>query len=111
MSDIQFVDGLFFKEPRAQAPDYVKGSISIQPAKLAAWLQQFQGQEWVNVDVKESRGGKIYCAVSDWAPNGKSGKAQGHTPQESRKKSAPSGSFTDDEIPFAALGKRAHWIA
>lgn len=93
MSDVEFVDGLFYKEPRASAPDYVKGSISIQPAKLAAWLAQHQGEEWVNVDVKESRGGKIYCAVNDWKP----GKRE--APVANADRSKPD-EFIDDQIPF-----------
>lgn len=105
--DIEFVDGLFWKEPRSQAPDYVKGSISIQPDKLAAWCKTHAGEEWVNVDVKESKGGKIYCAVNDWKPEG--------SRQESKPvKDCPQpdqGGFTDDDIPFAPLGKHAHWIA
>lgn len=102
-TEIEFVDGLFFKEPRAQAPDYVKGSISIQPAKLAAWLQKYQGQEWVNIDVKESKGGKVYCAVNDWKP--------GDQRDAKPKRAAEPRGFVDDEIPFAPHGKRAHWIA
>ena len=99
MSDsIEFVDGLFYKEPRAGAPDYVKGSISIQPAKLTAWLAQHQGEEWVNVDVKESRGGKIYCAVNDWKPVKRDERAPSKPvkdcPQPERD------DFQDDSIPF-----------
>lgn len=111
--DIEFVDGLFYKEPRAKAPDYVKGALSIQPTKLAAWCQSHENEEWVNVDIKESKGGKIYCAVNDWKPDGK---PAGEPREPSRKpmKDRPQpdqGGFTDDDIPFAPVGKRAHWIA
>lgn len=91
-SDVEFVEGLYFKEPRSNAPDYVKGSISIQPAKLSAWCKQHEGQEWVNVDVKESKGGKVYCAVNDWKPEGKRDQAP-------KAMAAPQDDF-DDSIPF-----------
>lgn len=98
--DIEFVDGLFFKEPRAQAPDYVKGSISIQPGKLAAWCQTHAGEEWVNVDVKESKGGKVYCAVNDWKPEGaQKPQRQERKPVANADRSDPD-EFIDDSIPF-----------
>jgi len=94
-TDIEFVDGLYFKEPRAQAPDYVKGSLSIQPAKLAAWCQTHASEEWVNVDVKESKNGKIYCAVNDWKP----GQQRTAKPVANTDRSKPD-EFIDDDIPF-----------
>jgi hypothetical protein len=110
-TEIEFVDGLFYKEPRSNAPDYVKGSISIQPAKLAAWCQTHASDEWVNVDVKESKGGKIYCAVNDWKPEGKREAAPQPQRQARQTTPQPAGGFTDDDIPFAPLGKHQHWIA
>lgn len=88
-----FVDGLIVKAPHPKAPGYVKAAISIQPAKLAAWLAKHQSEEWVNVQVKESRGGKWYAAVDTWKPQAK------------REASAPAsvqvdGEFIDDSIPF-----------
>jgi hypothetical protein len=97
-NDIEFVDGLFYKEPRANAPDYVKGSLSIQPAKLAAWCQTHASDEWVNVDVKESKGGKIYCAVNDWKP-GQQRQEPKPAPVVSADRSKPD-EFIDDQIPF-----------
>jgi hypothetical protein len=93
-NDIEFVEGLYYKEPRANAPDYVKGSISIQPAKLAAWCQTHASDEWVNVDVKESKGGKIYCAVNDWKPG------QSREERKPAPKPQAADEFTDDQIPF-----------
>lgn len=95
MSDIEFVDGLIVKAPHERAPDFVKGSISIQPEKLAAWLAQHQGEEWVNVDVKESRGGKWYASVNTYKrEEPRASKPVKDCPQ------ADQGGFTDDDIPF-----------
>ena len=70
-NDIEFVDGLIVKAPNPKAPDYVKASISIKVEDLGKWLREKYkaGDEWVNIDVKESKGGKWYCAVSTFKPN------------------------------------------
>ena len=86
MSDeIEFVDGLIVKAPREGAPDFVKAAISIKVTDLILWLQGREG-DWVNIDVKESKGGKWYAAVNAYKP----------------KASKPSGSFEDFEsdMPF-----------
>ena len=64
--EIEFVDGLIVKAPHAKAPDYVKASVSIKVEDLGKWLREKYkaGEEWVNVDVKEAKSGKWYCAVS-----------------------------------------------
>lgn len=68
MSDeIQFVKGLLVKAPHERAPDFVKASISIKVAELEEWLSTQSG-EWVNIDVKESRGGKWFAAVNTYKP-------------------------------------------
>ena len=89
--DIQFVDGLIVKPPHANAPSFVKASISIKVADLGMWLREKHkaGEEWVNVDVKESKGGKWYAAVSTFKPKEK----------EAQK---PRGSVADmdSDVPF-----------
>ena len=76
--DIQFVDGLIVKAPRSGAPDFVKASISIKVADLGVWLREKHkaGEEWVNVDVKTSKGGKWYAAVNTFKPEKKAAPEQ-----------------------------------
>lgn len=97
MSEVQFIDGLIVKAPNDKAPDYVKAKISIKRQDLMAWLNQQDG-DWVNAEVKESKGGKWYVAVDSWKPEG------GKPPRESRTASArqapPADPFDDDSIPF-----------
>ena len=86
MSEKKFVDGLIVKPPRDNAPDFVKGSISIKVKELGQWLaSEYKSGcgEWINVDVKESRNGKWYCEVNTWKP----------------EKKEPEPSF-DDDLPF-----------
>jgi len=91
MSEIKFVDGLLVKAPRDGAPDFIKCAISIKREELIAWLNN-QGGEWINIDVKESKGGKWYAAVNDWKPDGD---------KPAKAKSAPRDDSGDDQdIPF-----------
>jgi hypothetical protein len=89
--EIQFVPGLFVKAPHENAPTYVKASISIKVEDLGKWLRgKFKaGDEWVNIDVKESKAGKWYAAVSTFKPKAK-------------EEEKPAGRFDDmaDDVPF-----------
>jgi hypothetical protein len=90
MSDIQFVNGLIVKAPHPKAPDFVKANLSIKREELIQTLQAMQG-DWVNVSVKESKGGKWYAAVDTWEPNQSAPSGQ---------QSAPPADDFDQEIPF-----------
>jgi hypothetical protein len=89
--EIQFVPGLFVKAPREGAPDFVKAAISIKVADLGVFLREKHksGEEWVNVDVNESKGGKWYAKVSTYKP-------------KEKEEAKPAGRFDDldDDIPF-----------
>lgn len=94
--EIEFVDGLHVKAPNEKAPDFVKAAISIKVADLGLWLREKHkaGNEWVNIDVKVSKAGKWYAALSTFKP-----KAKEETASEPKK---PAGKFDDldDDIPF-----------
>ena len=62
-----FVDGLMAKKPNEKAPDFVKCALSIKRTDLIAWLTG-QKDDWINVQVKESKGGKWYAEVDTWKP-------------------------------------------
>ena len=65
-----FIDGLIAKEPHENAPDFIKAKLSIKVEELLTWLGD-RTEEWVNADVKVSKGGKWYVAVDDWKPKEK----------------------------------------
>ena len=65
--DKVFVNGLMAKKPNEKAPDWVKCNLSIKREELAAWLTS-QTDEWINVQVWESKGGKWYAEVDTWKP-------------------------------------------
>ena len=97
MSDIQFVNGLIIKPPHEKAPDFVKAAISIKREELLTWLRT-QTDEWINIDVKESKGGKWYAAVNDWKPDDNS--RQGSPSVATPANAAASGDFDDELPPF-----------
>ena len=69
--EIEFVDGLLVKPPHERAPSFVKAQISIKVEDLGKWLrEQYKAgkTDWINIDVKESKGGKWYAAVSTYKP-------------------------------------------
>lgn len=86
--EIEFVDGLIVRAPHENAPDFVKASISIKVEDLGKWLRgkYKAGDEWVNIEVKESKGGKWYASVSTFKPKGKKAKREADD--------------HDDDIPF-----------
>jgi hypothetical protein len=60
-SEKVFARGIFFREPREGAPDFVKGSISINVNEAVPFLEEnANGDGWVNLDVKVGHSGKIY---------------------------------------------------
>ena len=67
MADIEFPKGIIFKLPQGNAPDYVKGKLSIKREEAIEWLQSKQG-EWINLELLESKEGKAYCKVNEWKP-------------------------------------------
>ena len=60
----KYADGLIVKAPRQ---DFLKGHISIKREDLMKWLSG-ETEEWINLDIKESRDGKWYAQVNEWKP-------------------------------------------
>ena len=95
--DIEFVNGLIVKAPHENAPDFVKANISIKVEDLELWLREKHkaGEEWVNVDVKVSKAGKWYAAVSTFKP-----KEKKEPTRQPAKKTGGAMDDMDDDIPF-----------
>lgn len=100
MSDTpEFVDGLIIKAPHEKAPDFVKAAISIKRSELITWLST-RTDDWINLDVKESKKGNWYAQVNDFKPSKQDVTAQQNQPQSRPAASpAPNNDF-DDDIPF-----------
>jgi hypothetical protein len=92
-----FASGLIFKEPHENAPAFVKGSLSVKVADFTAFLQANETNSgWVNIDIKESQGGKLYCELNTYIP-----KAPNMEPQEEVPTiEYPQEEFNPDDVPF-----------
>jgi hypothetical protein len=84
-----FADGFIFKR-KENAPDFVVGSQSIKVEEAIAFLQANQKNGWVNLDIKQSKGGKYYCQLDTWQPK----------PKEEKKDVMEVISNTSEEMPF-----------
>lgn len=91
--DIEFVDGLIVKKPNEKAPDFVKAAISIKRSELISWLST-RTDDWINLDVKESKKGNWYAQVNDFKPS-----KQDVTAQQNQPPAAGPTDF-DDDVPF-----------
>ena len=85
-----FAEGIYFNEPRESAPDFVLGRISFQSERARKFLEDNANQKgYVNVDIKRSKDGKIYCELNTWQPKGEKKPEKVQEPEQ-----------FDDEIPF-----------
>lgn len=86
--EIEFVDGLFIKKPE-NAPDYVICKLSITRKELGNWLRN-KTDEYINIDVLESKAGKYYAKVDNWKP----------TPAQINEAKLAAEPDFDDDLPF-----------
>lgn len=98
MSDIEFPKGLFVDKPNPKAPDFVKAKISIKRKELGNWLRS-KDDDYINIDVKESKDGKWYAAVNTWKPDSKP-PAKDPDNREPAAGGGTAGNDFDDDIPF-----------
>lgn len=63
-----FVDGMIVKR-HPNAPDFVKASVSFKMDEFLAFARQHHKDKWLNVQIKESRGGKLYAELDTWRPS------------------------------------------
>lgn len=62
-----FADGFVFKR-NEKAPDFVVGNISVKVEEAVAFLKQHAKNGWVNLQVKNSQGGKYYMELDTFEP-------------------------------------------
>ena len=64
-------DGIFFNKPRENAPDFVKGSLSVND-KFVAFMKEHRNESgYVNLDLLESKKGVLYLKLNTWTPEKK----------------------------------------
>lgn len=63
----EFVSGLYVKEPHRNKPFFIIAKLSVKREELIKWLQEKE-DEWINIDIKEAKSGKLYAQVDNWEP-------------------------------------------
>ena len=68
MEEKDFAKGLFVKK---SSVDFVKFKISIKKNDFTTWYKnklENKDEDWINLDVKESKEGNWYAEVNTWKP-------------------------------------------
>ena len=71
-NDKKFSEGLYFN---ASDKDFIEMRIGINKKQLAVWLKKelSNPDEWINVDVKKAKNGKLYGEINTYNPKDKLG--------------------------------------
>jgi len=68
MDDKQFVNGMFPSRPE-NAPDFIKMKISLKRDEFLEFMRTTTKEDvWINIDIKESKAGKLYAERNTWKP-------------------------------------------
>ena len=72
----KFVEGMWYNEPRENAPDFVMANMSFSKVQFLEWLQsqEVDAKGYVKVDVLRSKAGKPYLKVNDFKPSSETAK-------------------------------------
>ena len=68
--DPVWADGFKFRNPHPNAPDFVKGNISVKVDDAITFLKNNHKNGWVNIQVKVSQAGNPFMILDEWTPNG-----------------------------------------
>ncbi len=60
-----FADGFSFKR-RDGAPEFVVGRMSLKVDEAIVFLKQHVKGGWLNLDIKQAKGGNYYCELDTW---------------------------------------------
>ena len=98
MENNDLVNGFFAKEPHNNAPDFVKGKISIKLSDFAQYLRELKASdpdiEWLNLDIKVSKQGKWYAMRDTWVPDASKASAPAPAPAHNNYNQP------NDDVPF-----------
>ena len=77
MSDIEFPGGMYVAKPVSSRPEYIKAVLSIKLENAIPFLEQqkAKGETSIQLEMRESKGGKFYAAIDRWKPTAKLGPA------------------------------------
>jgi|TARA_R110000803_G_scaffold48815_2_gene101420 hypothetical protein len=77
-----FADGLIVKR-KDSAPEWVKANLSVKVEEFKKFLDTHNKNGWVNIDVLQSKGGKLYAEKNTWEPKAQDNQAPAPTNNDS----------------------------
>ena len=86
--EVVFAEGIGFAGPRPKAPEYIKGRVWVRVKQFVEFLENNDHihDGYLNLELKESKSGKLYLAVDTWKP----------TKDETKEYTGK----VDDDLPF-----------
>ena len=91
----EFVNGLFV-DRRENAPDFIKANLSFKVEAFIEYLKSKANEKgYVNIDLKESKEGKLYASLNDWKPRQQEEQPAGHV-----EDTQPEEEIRVENIPF-----------
>lgn len=90
-----FANGFIYKTPSPKAPEFIKANLSFKADEFIKFLQENDNGGWVNVDVKESKNGKIYGELNTWK---KGDAGQNNPPSREDLKTIPKIDYPTEDI-------------
>ena len=98
MEDKVFVDGMIVKAPHENAPDFIICNLSIKCKELVEFMRANHKEGWCNLQVKRSKGGKLYAELDTWKPTQGEHGTQGM--EQARAAAEPEGFADLEDVPF-----------
>ena len=105
MADQKLPTGIYADRPHEKAPSFVIARLSIKVADAIPFLEEHQKRSgYVDLDIKESNGGKYYVSLNEWVQKEQRSQSQEeretellatHTPPE-----YPKDDINPEDIPF-----------
>ena len=68
MVEIKFIEGMIAKKPHEKAPAFVKVNLSVKIADFLFFANRHSKNGWMNITIKESKGGKFYAELDTYEP-------------------------------------------
>lgn len=104
-TDIIFPEGMNFYLPHTNAPEYVKGDISIDPKKFVAFLRQnskyMSPKGYFKINIMVSKRGSWYLKLDTYQPKPDQGwSAKGHEELTSAGTPVPDFSQVPNSEPY-----------
>lgn len=102
MSDKKFAVGFYADRPHENAPSFVKARLSIKVDEAIEFLRENRKVSgYVDLDLKESKGGKLYLELNEWGQKEEAEEEQAApTAPKQRNYEYPKDVIDEGPIPF-----------